>query len=107
GATYSSVGIIDGVRDAGRTVVNNYQQQQLTANAKPSSGSALVLGAALNIFGALETSSFQTQWSLVALICLFAAAVIAFELRSDKMKYGVQVSSIVLIGFFAVRMVTM
>ena len=115
GATYSSEGVINGVRVAGRTVVNDYQQTKQGAAKRLScasyyysgSGAALVLGAVLNIFGAVETSSFQTQWSLIALVCLFAAAVIAFELKSDKIKYGVWVGSIVFIGFFAVRMVTM
>ena len=105
GATYSSTGVIDGVRDAGRIVVNDYQKQLNTNQSR--SGTAFVLGAVLNVFGSIETSSFQTQASLFALVCLFAAAVIAFELKSDKIKYGVWVGSIVFIGFFAVRMVTM
>jgi len=86
GATYSSAGIIDGVRDAGRTVVNNYQVQ-MRVSTSSSSKSALILGAVLNIFGSIESLNFQTQSSLIALTCLFAAAVIVFELKSDRVKF--------------------
>ena len=103
GATYSSTGVVDGVRDAGRIVVNDYQQQQKAA----VSGTAIILGPLLNIFGSVETSSYVTNVSLIALVCLFIAAVVAFELKREKIRYVVVVASIAFIGFYAVRMVTM
>lgn len=107
GATYSSTGVIDGVRDAGRIVVNDYQQQTNGGSSSSASGSALILGSLLNIFGVLETSDSFANISLIALVCLFVAAVVAFELKSDKMKYAVWVGSIFFIGFYTIRMVSM
>ncbi len=107
GATYSSTGIVDGVRDAGRIVVDNYDQQLKGGASASAYGSALILGPLLNIFGTIETSSFSQNVSLIALVCLFAAAVVAFELKSDKIRYGVWAGSILFVGFYATRMVTM
>lgn len=109
GATYSSTGIIDGVRDAGRLVVNDYQQHE-PASASGLTASAagmLILEPALNVFGSLSSDmGTQSELAIVILICLFAAAVVAFEFKSNKMRYGVSILSIVFMGFYAVRMVT-
>jgi Pyruvate/2-oxoacid:ferredoxin oxidoreductase delta subunit len=108
GATYSSLGVNNGVRDAGRIVVDDYQHQQSAGVSNSVSGTGLILGAMiLNIFGTIESSENVSTISLIALVCLFVAAVIAFELKSEKARYGVYVVSIIFIGFFAARMVTM
>jgi hypothetical protein len=86
GATLSSEGVIDGVRDAGRIVVNDYRQHQNASTSQ--SGTALILGVMVNAFGFIEISSFQTQSSLIALVCFFAVAVIAFELHRLQSPYA-------------------
>ncbi len=110
GATYSSTGVIDGVRDAGRIVVDNYQQN-VSSSTTTTTGdprTTLILSAILNVFGTFNSEfGLSAELSVVALICLFAAAVIAFELKSDKIRYGVQIGSILFMGFYAVRMVTL
>jgi hypothetical protein len=78
GATFSSTGIIGGVRDAGRIVVNDYQQ--LTKTTSPQTGSISILGEALSIFGSLDSEKAQS--SLIALVMLFIVAVAAFELKN-------------------------
>ena len=102
GATFSSTGIIDGVRDAGRIVINDYQQ--LAKTTSPQTGGISILGEALNIFGSLNSE--RAQSSLIALILLFVAAVAAFELKNTAVRYGVAVGSILFMGFYAVRMIT-
>lgn len=106
GATYSSEGVIDGVRDAGRIVIDDFQQQKANSVAT-SLGSTFILGAALNLFSSLSREpGLQSELTIIALACLFVAAVIAFELKSTKIRYGVYIGSILFMGFYMVRMVT-
>ncbi len=108
GATYSSSGVIDGVRDAGRIAVTDYQQQLKAGSSSSVLGEAAILGGlVLNIFGSIDSLNNESTVALIALAYLFGAAIIGFELKSDRIKYGVWAFSILLIGFFAVRMVSM
>ena len=91
-ATITSTGIASGIRVAGRTVVHDFQE------ANPGQSQSQPPGA---IFSILPGISPAAPLSLLALLCLFAGAVVAYQRHSDCIKYTVFAGSILFLGLYA------
>lgn len=96
GATYTSTGVASGIRDGGRAVVENYLQSVWQSDP----GQVSLLIAAL---GSMDPSSVLT---IVLILGLFAGALLAFWAGRDWAKYTIFVASIVFLGLYAGRMVS-
>lgn len=96
GATFSSTGITGGVRDAGRAAVNAY-------NNVSTGGGGGVVSAIVAFFRDMGLVDFIKIFGLVA---LYAGAVVAFVRDDERIKYAVFAGSIVLIGVYASRMIS-
>jgi Na+-translocating ferredoxin:NAD+ oxidoreductase RnfG subunit len=96
GATFTSTGVASGIRDGGRAVVEDFQQ----STGQPGPGQISLLIAAL---GSMDPRSVVT---IVLLLGLFAGALLSFWVGKDWAKYIVLLASIVFLGLYAGRMVS-
>ena len=134
GATFTSQAIAGGVRVGGRIVVEDYAANPLptvttttgttstdqgnttnsTSSSTPGSSTAsttnvttktttAVHGGSAPTLGLLDSGQFRTTGLIIA---LFAAAAVAFEFNSSKLRYGVLGAALVLLGFYAGTMVS-
>ena len=95
-ATYSSTGVTGGVRDGGRTVVNSY-------NNVANGGNGGLLGAVVSLFASMDLKSLILTFGLIG---LYVGAVLAYTRDDNRIKYGVFAASMVVIGVYATRMIT-
>jgi hypothetical protein len=96
-ATYTSNGIASGIRDAGRIVVEDFEN-----NYSSHSGTGQI-GNSLAVIGIMESEG--TISSLI-LLGLFCCAVTAFWRGSNRVKYGVFAAAILYLGLLTGRMVS-
>ncbi len=118
GATYTSVAIASGVRDGGRIVVNDYSAAeshnststttQSTSTVETSSSTSVT-----NITTTNETSAplvdviSSKQFTTAGVVSVFfVAAVVAYEVNSDKMRYVILGAAVVVLGFYEGVMVS-
>ncbi len=123
GATYSSVAIASGVRVGGRIVVNDFMEQTTTVTSTSTQTSSVVetttslsttatvptttslsttsvtvsTGAAPALVEVVTSKQFMTA-SLV--VFFFVAAVFAYEVNSDKLRYVILGAAVVILGFY-------
>jgi Pyruvate/2-oxoacid:ferredoxin oxidoreductase delta subunit len=98
-ATQTSRAIINGVREAGRRVVDNYRLTTSQQKEKPSSIQETIAKA----IAMLEPkSSVET----LAVIGLYASAIVAYGRNNKRLKYVVMGTAIIFIGFYTGRMIS-
>jgi hypothetical protein len=95
-ATFTSTGVASGVRDGGRTVVEDFQQ----STGRPGPGQISLLIAALGSMDPRSTLTFLLS------LGLFAGALLAFWVGKGWAKYAVYIASIAFLGLYAGRMVS-
>jgi Pyruvate/2-oxoacid:ferredoxin oxidoreductase delta subunit/Na+-translocating ferredoxin:NAD+ oxidoreductase RnfG subunit len=98
-ATVTSRAIVDGIREAGRRVVDDYGASASRSKQKPSGflSSVAYTWAIIGLRSLAET---------VAMIGLYASAIIAYKWASRRMRYIVMGAAIVFIGFYMGRMIS-
>jgi ferredoxin/Na+-translocating ferredoxin:NAD+ oxidoreductase RnfG subunit len=96
GATFTSTGVASGIRDGGRVVVEDFQQ----SIGEPGLGQISLLIAAL---GSMDPRSALT---ILLLLGLFAGALLSFWAGRDWAKYTFLLASVVFLGLYAGRMVS-
>jgi Pyruvate/2-oxoacid:ferredoxin oxidoreductase delta subunit len=99
-ATRTSTAIINGVREAGRRVVDDYKMTPPQEKAKPGAFQALI-AYAWAIIG--PKSLAET----LVIIGLYASAIVAFVLSNKRLGYVVMGAAIVFIGFYRGEMIEM
>jgi Pyruvate/2-oxoacid:ferredoxin oxidoreductase delta subunit len=98
-ATQTSRAIVNGLREGGRRVVDNYRMTASQQKEKPSNVQEIIA----NTIAMLEPkSSVET----LAVIGLYASAIVAYGKNSKRLKYVVMGTAIIFIGFYTGRMVS-
>lgn len=102
GATRTSTAIVDGVREAGRRVVDSYKMTapQQKENASGSSAFQALITYAWAVIG--PRSIAET----LAIVGLYASAIVAYAWDSKRVRYLVMGAAVIFIGFYMGRMVS-
>jgi ferredoxin len=98
GATRTTTAIIEGVREAGRRVVDSYKAVPHESQKTKSLQTLIALASAK-----ITTKSLVET---VGIIGLYASAIIAYALDDKRLRYLVMGAAVIFIGFYAGRMVS-
>ncbi len=98
GATYTSYGIVSGIREAGRAVLND-----VTISSKPPPPPPSLKEKLMTAIANLTTPTDYLQ-SLI-LLALIGVSIVGITRKIELLRYGVLLSSLLLVEYMGTRMI--